>query len=99
MLSRRPAKSSRRKRPLGTFAILLSIGVVIFVSVQPGSSSSQLTGKPHLQEVRMDRLSAFILSFGIASGSDLAAAALAERRIRVWKLSSGEVMHEFSFPS
>ncbi len=47
----------------------------------------------------MDKLSAFILSFDIASGSDLAAAAVAERRIRVWKLSSGEVLHEFSFPA
>jgi len=99
MLSRRPAKSSRRKRPLGTFAILLSIGVVIFVSVQPGSSSSQLTGKPHLQEVRMEKLSAFILAFDIANGSDLAATALADRRIRVWRLGSGEIVHEFSFPS
>jgi WD40 repeat protein len=99
MLSSRPTESSRPTGLRRTSAVFLSLGIAICLSVQPGSSSSQPTSKPHLQEARLDRLSAFILSLDIASGCDLAAAALADRRIRVWKLSSGEVQHEFSFPA
>ena len=99
MPSSRPTESSRPTGLRRTSAVFLSLGIAICLSVQPGSSSSQPTSKPHLQEARLDRLSAFILSLDIASGCDLAAAALADRRIRVWKLSSGEVQHEFSFPA
>ena len=81
------------------FFVFLSLGIAICLSAQPRSSPRPSADKPHLQEVRMEKLSAFILAFDIANGSDLAATALADRRIRVWKLSSGEVQHEFSFPA
>jgi WD40 repeat protein len=93
------AKSSRSEGSRRTFAVLLSLGIAICISAQPRSSPRPPAGKPYLQEVRMDKLSAFILAFDIANGSDLTATALADRRIRVWRLGSGEIVHEFSFPS
>ncbi len=91
-------ESIEAKSPLQVLVLILFFGITICLSA-PRSSISQQKIKPYLREVRIDKLSAFILSFDIASGSDLAAAAVADRRIRVWKLSSGEVQHEFSFPA
>jgi len=87
------------KSPLPTFALFLLFAILIYLAALPLSLFSQQASKPQLREIRMDKLSAFILSFDIASSSDFAAAALVDRRIRVWKLSSGEVQHEFSFPA
>jgi len=91
-------ESIESKSPLQVLVLFLFFGITICLSA-PRSLISQQKTKPYLREVRIDKLSAFILSFDIANGSDLAVAALADRRIRVWKLSSGEVIHEFSFPS
>ncbi len=99
MLSCTLAESIEAKKSFTEVLVLfLFFGITICLSA-PRSSISQQKTKPYLREVRIDILSAFILSFDIASNSDLAAAAVADRRIRVWKLSSGEVIHEFSFPS
>lgn len=69
----------------------------IFVVVQPATVLG--TGvEPALQQVRIEELSNPILAFDIAKGSDLAAVALADLHVRVWKLSSGKVLREFSFP-
>src|SRR5579862_2233259 len=91
-------KSIESKGPLQVLVLFLFFGITICLSV-PRSLISQQKTKPYLREVRIDKLSAFILSFDIANGSDLAVAALADRRIRVWNLSSGEVQHELSFPA
>ena len=96
--SRAKANLTHTSVRLQLFA-LVSFGVAICLNALPSSSPYQPTGKPNLQEIRMERLATFILALDIANGSDLAASALADRKIRVWKLSSGEVIHEFSFPS
>src|SRR5437016_7215202 len=54
--------------------------------------------EPTLHQVRIEELSKSILAFDIANDSDLAAAALSDLSVRVWRLSSGRVIHEFSFP-
>jgi WD40 repeat protein len=69
---------------------------LIFVPIQPATVLG--TGvEPTLQQVRIEELSKPILAFDIAKGSDLAAVALADLRVRVWKLSSGKVLPEFPF--
>jgi WD40 repeat protein len=54
--------------------------------------------KPSLHEVRIERLSKFVLAFDICKGSNLAAVALSDLRVRVWRLDSGQVERELSFP-
>lgn len=70
---------------------------LILVSIQPATALSSGV-EPTLQQVRIEELSKPILAFDIAKGSDLAAVALGDLRVRVWKLSSGKVLREFSFP-
>ncbi len=45
----------------------------------------------------MDKLSGFILSFDIARTSNFAAAALGNLHVRIWKVDSGEYIHELIF--
>jgi WD40 repeat protein len=66
--------------------------------MQASSSSGGTTNKLALQEMRIETLSKSILAFDIAKGSDLAAVALSDLRVRVWRLNSGQFVHEFSFP-
>lgn len=76
---------------------LLCLGAISFVgSVSPLTLEAH--EKPFLRELRREKLSKFILAFDVANGSDLAAAALSDLHVRIWKLDSGEIVHEFSFP-
>lgn len=54
--------------------------------------------EPALQQLRIEHLSLALLAFDIANGSDLAAAALSDLHVRVWRLSSGQLVHDFSLP-
>jgi len=53
--------------------------------------------KPSLREMRQEKLPASIEALDIAPGSGLAAVGLSDRRVRVWRLDSGEIIHEFTF--
>lgn len=90
-----PLRLKRRK-------ISLTAGLLGFFaacsSLQVAHSSDRKVGKPALHEVRLEKLSKSILALDIADGSDLAAVALSDLRVRVWRLGSGQVVHEFSFP-
>jgi WD40 repeat protein len=68
--------------------------VVLLLSSKAASSFPADDGKLNLNEVRVDNLSSFILSFDIANGSNIAAAALAEGRIHIWDLTTGQFLHE-----
>jgi len=63
------------------------------------SSATDFEGsrKTALSQIRVERLPAPILSLDVAPGSDLAAAALSDGRVRVWHSDTGEVAHEFGF--
>ena len=74
----------------------LSVWVFFLLLAPFGAHTS--TAEPTLHQVRIEELSKPILAFDIANGSDLAAAALSDLRVRVWRLSSGQLLHEFSFP-
>jgi WD40 repeat protein len=56
------------------------------------------TPEPTLRLVRIEELSKPVLALDIANDSDLAAVALSDLHVRVWRLSSGQLVHEFSFP-
>lgn len=56
------------------------------------------TADPMLHQMRIEQLSKSVLAFDIANDSDLAAAALSDVGIRVWRLSSDKIVHEFYFP-
>jgi WD40 repeat protein len=86
------------RRFKGHFAVLLLLGVLGSPAEHAREPAQRIQSKPFLQELRVDKLSKFISAFDIANGSDLAAAALSDLRVRVWRLSSGEVVREFSFP-
>jgi WD40 repeat protein len=92
-------KIIEKKSSLRALSLFLFFAVAICLSALPRPLFPQPSSKPYLREIRMDKLSTLVLALDIANGSDLAAVALADRRIRVWKLTSGEVLHEFSFPS
>lgn len=85
------------RKPIGHYAVLLFVGVTAGFLGQPNQLRAVDT-KPYLRELRSEKLSKFILAFDIANGSDLAAAALSDLRVRIWHLDSGKVVHEFSFP-
>lgn len=75
---------------------LIGSAWLVFVGIQLASalgSADELT----LHQVRIEKLSRSILAFDIANGSDLAAVALSDLHIRVWRLGSGQLVHEFSF--
>ncbi len=72
--------------------VLLLFPVVHLAGTHPSGA------QPTLHEARIEELSKSILAFDIAHGSDLAAVALSDLSVRIWKLSSGQVVHEFSFP-
>lgn len=69
---------------------LFSVGVAL-----AGTHTSSV--EPILRQLRIEELSKPVLAFDIANGSDLAAAALSDLHVRVWRLSSGQLVHEFSF--
>ena len=71
----------------------LWLALAVMEPVHGYSSASE----PALQQVRIEHLSRAVLAFDIANGSELAAAALSDLRVRVWRLSSGQLVHEFSF--
>lgn len=54
--------------------------------------------KPNLDEVRLQKLSASMLSLDLGAGSNLAVTALSNLHVVVWDLQSGGVLHEFAFP-
>lgn len=70
---------------------------LLLAFVEPAATHN-IVAEPTLRQVRIERLSKSILAFDIANGSDLAATALSDLTVRVWRLSSGQVVHEFSFP-
>jgi WD40 repeat protein len=88
--------SSRRKFE-ERLALLLFLQLATCFSSHAARPPASTSDKPYLREVRMEKLGQFILSFDIANGSGLAAAALNNLRVRVWKLDSGDLVHEFSF--
>src|SRR5438105_12465229 len=88
------AREFKRKPGILRFLAILAVCLVARTNL----SSEQSTAKPNLLEVRTERLSKFIQEFDIADGSDLAAVALSDLRVRVWSLKSGQVVHEFAFP-
>ena len=76
--------------------LLFGISPVLFgARASPSLDGARV--KPSLREIRIERFSGPILAFDIANDSDLAAVALSDLHVRIWKLSSGEVVHEFSF--
>lgn len=52
----------------------------------------------HVHKVREEQVSASILSLDLAATSDLAAASLSDGRVHVWRVDSGEAVHDFTFP-
>jgi len=70
----------------------------VFLSVVDLVCPYAQTADPTIDQIRIERFSKSILAFDIANESDLAAAALSDLEIRVWRLSSGQTVHEFSFP-
>lgn len=85
------------KKFKGLFAFLLfSVSPALLGA--PVNQSYDKKAKPYLRESRIEQFPKSILAFDIARGSDLAAVALSDLRVRIWRLSSGEIAHEFSFP-
>jgi WD40 repeat protein len=74
------------------------LSVLLFFPIIAPFCARSTTVEPTLHQVRIEELSNPILAFDIASGSDLAAAALSDLRVRLWRLSSGQLVREFSFP-
>jgi len=72
--------------------------VVVCPSVHGLLAYGRPEEQPYLREVRIESLSKSILAFDIDSGSDLAAAALSNLHVRVWRLESGQLVNEFSLP-
>ena len=85
------------KKFKGLFVFLL-FGICPALLGAPISRSYDKKAKPYLRESRIDQFPKSILAFDIARGLDLAAVALSDLRVRIWRLSSGDVVHEFSFP-
>jgi WD40 repeat protein len=80
----------------------LTSSVLVFAIVASGiplfpRADAQSGRKPAIRDVRAERLPAPILSLDVAPGSDLAAAALSDGRVRAWHLDTGELVHEFGF--
>lgn len=71
--------------------------LAIWFNTPISSYAGPETAKPYLRQIRIDSLSKAILALDIANGSNLAAAALSDLRVRVWRLDSGQLVHEFSF--
>lgn len=86
--------SKRFKR---VFVVLLFCISPVLFAARPSLSRDGARAKPSLHEIRVERFSSPILAFDIANGSDLAAVALSDLHVRIWRLSSAEVVHEFSF--
>lgn len=77
--------------------LVLIVGSLVLGIARSSATSVKGGRKPALSEIRVDRLPAPILSLDVASGSDLAAAALSDGRARIWHLDTGVVVHEFGF--
>ena len=77
---------------------LLFAGLTSTMCGGAGPTSGEGDRKPSLREIRQERLGNTIEGLDLAVGSDLAAVALSDLRVRVWRLNSGEMVHEFTFP-
>lgn len=62
-----------------------------------GGTSGGSDSRPALRETRTERLQIPILSLDVAPGSELAAVALSNGRVRVWRLDTGKTEYEFGF--
>jgi WD40 repeat protein len=63
-----------------------------------GPTPSGAGRNPTLRETRIQKLPASIMALDFAAGPNLAATALTNSHVLVWKLDSGEVVHDFRFP-
>ena len=89
-------RSSTLVRLLTLIVVIISLWLAAtLVKAVPSHPSSEK--KPILREIRVEESTKYILSFDIANGSQLAATALADLSVRVWKLSTGEVVHTITF--
>jgi len=86
-------KFKRRSIILGFYGVFCTC-----VSAQADPTSDARTAQRYLREVRIEKFSKFVLDFDIANGSGLAAVALSDLRVRVWRLDSGQVVRELLFP-
>lgn len=77
---------------------LFIVALTLLSATQTSPDSQRDSPKPYLRQARTEGLSKAILGFDLASGSNLAAAALSDLTVRVWRLDSGELVREFSFP-
>ena len=73
------------------------ISRVLVLRGRAPSAQDQGEHKPVLREIRQEKLPASVEALDLAAGSDLAAVGLSDRRVRVWRLDSGEIVHEFTF--
>ncbi len=79
-------------------AILLGAGLSLSAQIPlAGSKPNDGMGKPILREVRFEDFPDAILALDIARGSSLTVVAFSDRRVRVWRLETGEIVHDFTF--
>jgi WD40 repeat protein len=69
-----------------------------FLGARSGSAADAEPQAPTLREIRIQKLPASILALDLAGGLDLAATALSNRQVLVWRLDSEAVVHDFTFP-
>lgn len=86
---------SRSSRTWSTFTLLGAIASCW--AALPSWPLDDPQSKPVLHQLRIEDFSASILSFDIAHGTDLAAVALNNLQVRVWRLDTGEQVHAISF--
>jgi WD40 repeat protein len=77
--------------------VLLILPALVIAALPLPTVHAGRDGNPAVREMRVERLSAPVLSLDVAPGGDLAVAAMSDGRARVWHLDTGELVREFSF--
>jgi WD40 repeat protein len=77
---------------------LLLVMLSVSLNGRIGLFAQPSAEKIELREIRTEDLNSYVLAFDVANASDLAAAALSDLSVHIWKLSNGTVVHVITLP-
>ncbi len=90
-------QAPKPSRLVGALAVALAGALALagpFCEVALGKRKA-----PRFQKIREERFPAFILAFDLAPKSDLAAVALSDGRVHIWRIETGETVRDLTFPA
>jgi len=76
----------------------LAVGPFLVMPGLFGEMAFAQGAAPHLRKIRKEQFPGSILALDLAATSNLAVVALSGGRVRVWRIDTGETVHEFTFP-